>query len=80
MGKYAPLRGFLGRQSRREPLVLTFFEIEDIVGASLPPSAYRHRSWWANTQHHVQAGAWMSARWQVTVVSLTEQRARFEPF
>ena len=79
MGKYRSLRGFLKRQERRNADSVLFSEIEDIISASLPPSAYNHRAWWANSDSHVQAAEWMSARWQVDEVSLAERRVRFIP-
>ena len=44
MNDYDALRDYLKRQSRVE-LVLSFEEIEEIIGASLPRAAQR-ASWW----------------------------------
>lgn len=60
--RYDGLREYLA--NRAEPVVrLSFAEIERIIGGSLPPSARRHRPWWAN-QHagtHVHARSWLDA-------------------
>ena len=44
MSKYDPLRDYLKKQNRAE-FVLTFEEIEDILGFALPRSAQR-AEWW----------------------------------
>ena len=44
MNDYDALRDYLKKQSRLE-LVLSFEEIEEIIGASLPRAAQR-ASWW----------------------------------
>lgn len=46
MRKYVPLLKYLRRQGEPE-MVLSFEQIEAIVGASLPASAYS-ASWWAS--------------------------------
>jgi hypothetical protein len=42
---------------------LTFAEIERIMGRPLPPSARRHRAWWANERSgsHSHARSWLHA-------------------
>ena len=48
-GKYGPLYKRLRDLSAQgEGWETTFGEIESILGFELPPSARRHRSWWAN--------------------------------
>jgi len=50
---------------------LTFDEIEEILGSSLPDSASNHRAWWANSgQPHSKA--WTDHGWLVDGVSLGE--------
>jgi hypothetical protein len=61
-GKYSALRDFLMLQKGRE-FILSFVEIEKVLGFDLPQSAERPQ-WWANTQSqtsHVQREAWRSA-------------------
>lgn len=45
-------------------MVLSFEEIEDVLGFSLPASASKHSAWWANGGH-TQASAWLDAGWLV---------------
>lgn len=44
----------------RDEATFSFEEIEGIIGQSLPDSARRHRSWWANGGH-AHARAWLAA-------------------
>ena len=41
--------------------MLTFSEIEAIIGRPLPQSAKEHRAWWANNPLHSQGRAWLNA-------------------
>ena len=48
---------------------MTFAEIEQILGAALPKSAYRYRPWWANQR----AGTRVHARaWECQIIGVTE--------
>ncbi len=78
-GKYAPLARHLRRQSAA--VSMSFAELEDLLGDSLPPSARRHQAWWSNDPagSHVQAHAWMDAGWRVTSVNLRAERIVLEP-
>jgi RimJ/RimL family protein N-acetyltransferase len=49
MGKYDKLRDYL-RAQRISEMVMTFRQIEDIVGAPLPNSAVRPQ-WWENERN-----------------------------
>lgn len=62
MSTYAPLRAHL--DSRTETAVtLSYADIEKLIGRTLPPTAYgeKKRQWWANTETHSQALAWLRA-------------------
>ena len=64
---------------RRE---LTFRQVEEIIGASLPRSARQYRGWWANEQErpagrHTQARSWMLAEWRVESVDLAGEEVVF---
>jgi hypothetical protein len=54
MAKYEPLSRHLRTATR--PVSMTFDEISQLVGG-LPPSAYRHREWWANNPRMHVSGA-----------------------
>ena len=76
MAKYDPLQRFLSAQPE-DACSLTFSQIERIIGASLPPSARRHRSWWGNDNTHVQAQTWMGAGWMADPPRLDEEIVPF---
>lgn len=79
MRKYAPLKQHLERRDGR-PELLTFEDIEAILGAGLPPSATRHRAFWANDNegHHSHARAWSDAGYRVAWVDREDRVVRFE--
>lgn len=79
MFKYDPLKQHLERR-RGRPEMLSFDEIEDIIGKTLPPSAHRPSSFWANDYagHHSHAQSWMSAGYRVAYVSRDQGIVRFE--
>lgn len=76
--RYEPLRAFLSSVS--EPvLIMTYDEIEKLLGRKLPNTAYGDswRQWWANTETHSQALAWLRAGWRVTRPDLENKRVEF---
>lgn len=73
--KYKKLGQYLGTQD--ESFTITYGDIENIIGGTLPHSAYRHKAWWANGGHS-QADAWLEAGWRVSEVQLGES-VSFEP-
>lgn len=80
MGKYEPLARFL-KEYRADACETSFAEIEEALGFSLPPSARKHRAWWANQfkGHHSQAKAWIDAGWEVvpSEIDLVNEKVRF---
>ena len=78
MSKYEPLRGFLRAQSRAR-IVMSFAEVERVLGFRLPASARDHQAWWANeSSSHVQARAWMNAGYETAEVDLGAKRLVFK--
>jgi DNA-binding transcriptional regulator YiaG len=76
--KYHPLYSHL-QQAEGSPITLTFAEIEQLLGTSLPGSARLRVGWWSNrSRGAVQAVAWMGAGYHVTDVDLAGQTVRFE--
>ena len=78
LSKYDPLSRYL----RNRPLVerehlLSFEEIEKLLGIGLPNSARHNRPWWANTISSPQARHWMEAGWKVGKVDLISKRITF---
>lgn len=75
--RYAPLAEWLHMQEQ-DKVALTFSQVESIIQDSLPPSARRHRNWWANDSvGHVQSKQWLEVGWRVSDVSLTEEIVAF---
>ena len=68
-GKYAPLLQFLQRQTA-EQIILTYAEVESILGFKLPKSAYTYTMWW-NSKGHPHCQAWLQAGYDVADVGET---------
>jgi hypothetical protein len=66
--KYEPLVTYLGGLTVDE-VRLTFPEIERIVAAPLPPSAYQP-SFWSTSPHALVARPWLRAGWWVVRTDL----------
>jgi hypothetical protein len=79
MAKYDPLYVHLKRQHLRR-IRMSFKQIEKVIGASLPPSAFEHRAWWANELGgtHVHARAWLDAGYRVEDVDQGAAAVSFE--
>ncbi len=77
-GKYQPLRGWLASRPHAESLIrVSFDDISQLVG-DLPPTAFEHRSWWANDSvGHRQSRAWLEAGWRVEDVEFSLQEVVF---
>lgn len=79
MAKYAALQAHLEKREGR-PEMLAFEDIEAIIGKTLPQSAVKHRSFWANDNqdHHSHARSWRNAGYRVAYVDREEKVVRFE--
>jgi hypothetical protein len=76
--RYAPLGKYLrDLPSSQRDVTLTFEEIETILGATLPPSAVRHRQWWANQSRGSRAPHWDAAGFRVDSVDAGRRIVRF---
>ncbi|MBN1058784.1 hypothetical protein FDA09_09180 [Clostridium botulinum] len=69
--KYILLKKYLF--SVTKPMViLSFNDIERIIGYTLPKSAYVHaEAWWSNDYTHSQAIAWIDAGYETDYVTDT---------
>ncbi len=71
--KYEPLELHLRATPPTErEVILSFAEVERILGAPLPESALSHRPWWGNqreSKSRPQAHAWLSAGFVVDTVN-----------
>jgi len=77
-GSYEPLAHHLHTVDAART-VLSFAEIERILGRALPASARKHRAWWSNERSgtHSHARAWMDAGWHVSAVDFNAARVEF---
>ena len=61
--KYEPLQAFLeALPTSDRDTTLSFDQVEQIIGDTLPPSATAHREWWANQEggsRAALAGCWL---------------------
>jgi hypothetical protein len=78
MSKYDPLRRHLETQAADE-VIMSFADVERILGFPLPASAREHRPWWANESRgaHVQAAAWLKAGRQTARVDTVREQVAF---
>jgi hypothetical protein len=75
--KYEPLKTFLARNGTSE-VPMRFAEIEQVIGAPLPPVAYKHRAWWSNNpSNSVITLAWLDAGYKTERVDMASQRLVF---
>jgi hypothetical protein len=76
--RYVGLRVYLSQRSE-QVVRLSFADIETIIGAPLPASARRYRTWWANEQSgtHVHARSWLDAGRRTANVDLNAAAADF---
>ena len=75
MSKYDRLAAFL-TQCGQDTVMLTFSQMEQILGFKLPASAQNHREWWGNGGHS-QANAWLSVGYKVDHVAQDSHWVRF---
>lgn len=76
-GKYAPLGAYL-TQASRDVLRMKFEDIEAILQAKLPPSAYAHRPWWSNNpSNNAMTKVWLDAGYETEEVNMRERRLVF---
>ena len=76
-GKYTPLENYLrDRPDSQREVTLGFEQIEGILNAKLPSSAYEYRQWWENEKegNHVNTRAWANAGWKVENVDFSKKR------
>ena len=66
-GKYKALSEFL-YESWEKKIVLSYEELENILGFSLPSSAHNlPQSYWANTEYHTYAKSWLKLGYKAKV-------------
>ena len=78
-GKYTPLEQYLhDLPPHQKEVILSFAQIEGIIRAKLPASAYEERRWWDHETegNHVNLRAWANAGWKVESVDFDRKQAR----
>ena len=71
MRKYDPLFRYL-KSNTTPQMILSYVEIENILSAKLPDSAYKFKQWWDNNSH-VQSKSWRHAGYKVDTVFLGDK-------
>jgi hypothetical protein len=78
--EYRPLQKYLSERFS-DAVVLTFGEIEDLLGATLPQEASLRTTWWTDAQENgvqsPQSHAWIDAH-RNALPNLVSRRVRFE--
>ena len=79
VSKYAALGRWLeGIPNNVSTTWIGFPKLEELIDATLPRSAFIHRSWWANNYDgHSQATLWLKAGWETDIVDFERERVRF---
>ncbi len=68
--KYLRLQQFL-LANGSDRIMLSFENIEMILGFKLPESAYKYSAWWSNhIGSHTQAHSWIDAEYKTEAVQL----------
>jgi len=57
--------------------MLSFRQIEGIIGGSLPSVAFQSIEWWENTRAGAHRQAWLNVGWRVEHVDLEKKTATF---
>jgi len=76
MGKYDGLGDHFQHRAT-SPWSASFNEVAELVAGGLPASAYDHAAWWANSESHPEAVAWLTAGWRTESVNLEARRVTF---
>jgi hypothetical protein len=78
MSKYQSLADHLSGQTADE-VVMTFAEIENVLGFPLPASARQFPAWWANQAGggHSQCQAWLTTGWRTRGVDISRETLAF---
>lgn len=75
--KYRLLSDYL-HDNEGNSVSLTFSDIEKMLGFKLPPSAYTHRAFWANTTSHSIALSWLGVGYETVEVDIEKGIVVFE--
>ncbi len=75
---YAKIAEFLSNQDENE-VTLSFEKITEIIGESLPETAYRKNQWWENNEqgHPQTKHGWLDEGWRTFDVTIKTQSVSF---
>jgi len=77
--KYEPLREYLSAlPPTKNETTLSFDQVTQIIGDTLPPSATKYREWWSNQQGGARAPHWRAAGFKVDQADLKRKIVRFK--
>jgi len=74
--KYTPFEKYLHNlPDSQKTITLGFDQIETILAAKLPASAYEDQRWWLNEKatNHLNSRSWSNAGWQIERLDVNEQ-------
>jgi transcriptional regulator with XRE-family HTH domain len=74
--RYLPIFQWL-KSHPGDRITASFSTLEEILGRALPPSARRHRAWWANDTTHSHARGWLAAGWLVESADVLDEIVAF---
>lgn len=78
-GSYAALASYLEDINESlDAITMRFEEVEDVLGRSLPRSAYDYRAWWGNDTANPQAASWLAEGWKTRAVDMNNRTLVFE--
>ena len=75
-GKYTPLEQYLRElPANQREVTLGFEQIERILDAKLPSSAYEDQRWWEHETegNHVNTRAWSNAGWKIKSLDVNKK-------
>jgi putative restriction endonuclease len=79
MSKYFLFGAYLESLNTNQTTV-SFSEFENIISNKLPPTARKHRAWWANAvsdSTHTWANIWLDSGWMVSNLDLVKEYVVF---
>ena len=74
--KYIALTTYL-EKCEKTSVILSFQEIENILGEKLADSAFKYAAFWSNTESHMIAFGWMNAGYISQNVNMNNQTVEF---
>ena len=77
MSKYETLTAYLSKRGQKS-IPMTFEEIERILGTKLPPSAFKHLTWWSNNPtNNPRTYAWLNAGYKTMNIDIEGRKLVF---